>query len=73
MKLAALASLLLPGMAFAAWTTADFPAFTEQDAGRFTTQNEVTKGTRPLRISVDQQCWQPAGAIKLNQMLSLEP
>jgi hypothetical protein len=29
MKLAALASLLLPGMAFAAWTTADFPAFTE--------------------------------------------
>ncbi|HHX3400097.1 TPA: alpha-amylase [Klebsiella aerogenes] len=73
MKLAALASLLLPGMAFAAWTTADFPAFTEQDAGRFTTQNEVTKGTRPLRISFDQQCWQPAGAIKLNQMLSLEP
>ena len=55
MKLAALASLLLPGMAFAAWTTADFPAFTEQDAGRFTTQNEVTKGTRPLRISFDQQ------------------
>ena len=73
MKLAALASLLLPGMAFAAWTTADFPAFTEEGTGRFISQNEVAKGTRPLRINFDQQCWQPAGAIKLNQMLSMEP
>ncbi|NRF77233.1 alpha-amylase, partial [Citrobacter braakii] len=73
MKLAALASLLLPGMAFAAWTPADFPAFTEEGTGRFISQNEVAKGTRPLRITFDQQCWQPAGAIKLNQMLSMEP
>jgi alpha-amylase len=33
----------------------------------------VAKGTRPLQINFDQQCWQPAGAIKLNQMLSMEP
>jgi alpha-amylase len=38
MKLAALASLLVPGMAFAAWTTADFPAFTEEGTGRFISQ-----------------------------------
>ena len=62
MKLAALASLLLPGMAFAAWTTPDFPAFTEEGTGRFISQNEVAKGTRPLQINFGQQCWQPAGA-----------
>jgi alpha-amylase len=73
MKLAALASLLLPGMAFAAWTTPDFPTFTEEGTGRFISQNEVAKGTRPLQINFDQQCWQPVGTIKLNQMLSMEP
>jgi hypothetical protein len=51
----------------------DFPAFTEEGTGRFISQNEVAKGTRPLQINFDQQCWQPAGAIKLNQMLSMEP
>ncbi|WP_258923389.1 hypothetical protein, partial [Klebsiella pneumoniae] len=35
MKLAALATLFVPGMAFAAWTTTDFPAFTEEGTGRF--------------------------------------
>ena len=73
MKLTVLASLLLPGMAFAGWTSANFPAFTEQGAGRFISQNEVVKGTHPLRIHFDQQCWQPADTIKLNQVLSLEP
>ncbi|MCS3433962.1 alpha-amylase [Klebsiella sp. BIGb0407] len=73
MKLTVLASLLLPGMAFASWTSADFPAFTEQGTGRFSSQNEVTKGTHPLRIHSDQQCWQPADTIKLNQVLSMEP
>jgi alpha-amylase len=73
MKLAALASLLLPGMALAAWTTPDFPTFTEEGTGRFISQNEVAKGTRPLQINFDQQCWQPVGTIKLNQMLSKEP
>ena len=33
----------------------------------------MPKGTRPLTLNFDQQCWQPADAIKLNQMLSLQP
>lgn len=33
----------------------------------------VNKGTRALTLHIDQQCWQPSGAIKLNQMLSLKP
>jgi alpha-amylase len=73
MKLAALATLFVPGMAFAAWTTTDFPAFTEEGTGRFISQKVVEKGTRPLQLNFDQQCWQPAGGIKLNQMLSMEP
>ena len=73
MKLTVLASLFLPGMAFASWTSAGFPVFTEQGTGRFISQNEVTKGTHPLAIHFNQQCWQPADAIKLNQVLSMEP
>ncbi len=33
MKLAS-AARYLPGMAFATWTTTDFPAFTEEGTGR---------------------------------------
>lgn len=33
----------------------------------------INKGTRALTLHIDQQCWQPSGAIKLNQMLSLKP
>lgn len=73
MKLAVFASLLVPGMVFAAWTTADFPAFTEEGPGRFISQKVIEKGTRPLQLNVDQQCWQPTGPIRLNQMLSMEP
>ena len=73
MKLAALATLFVPGMAFAAWTTTDFPAFTEEGTGRFISQKVVEKGARPLQLNFDQQCWQPSGGIKLNQMLSMEP
>lgn len=43
MKLAALATLFVPGMAFAAWTTTDFPAFTEEGTGRFISQKVVEK------------------------------
>ncbi len=43
MKLAALATLFVPGMAFAAWTTTDFPAFTEEGTGRFISQKVVAK------------------------------
>ncbi len=73
MKLAALTLLLLPGVAMAAWTTPDFPAFKPEGSGQFVSQKTLAKGTRPLTLNFDQQCWQPASAIKLNEMLSLEP
>ncbi|MDX6040451.1 alpha-amylase [Scandinavium lactucae] len=73
MKRAALILLLLPEIALAAWTAPDFPAFNAQASGKFVSQKTLTKGTRPLTLNLDQQCWQPASAIKLNEMLSLEP
>ncbi|MGU3414978.1 alpha-amylase [Enterobacteriaceae bacterium C34A] len=73
MKLVALTLLLLPGVAMAAWTTPDFPAFEPEGSGQFVSQKTLAKGTRPLTLNFDQQCWQPASAIKLNEMLSLEP
>ena len=74
MKLAACFLTLLPGFAVAAsWTSAGFPAFSEQGTGTFVSHAQLPKGTRPLTLNFDQQCWQPADAIKLNQMLSLQP
>ena len=73
MKLAALVLLMLPGIAPAAWITPDFPAFTPDGNGKFISQKMLAKSTRPLTLNFDQQCWQPASAIKLNEMLSLEP
>ncbi|EPH2645005.1 alpha-amylase [Escherichia coli] len=74
MKLAACFLTLLPGFAVAAsWTSPGFPAFSEQGTGTFVSHAQLPKGTRPLTINFDQQCWQPADAIKLNQMLSLQP
>ncbi|CAI9394287.1 MULTISPECIES: alpha-amylase [Citrobacter] len=74
MKLAAIALALLPGIASAAtWTSQGFPAFTAEGTGKFASHAELTKGTRSLTLNFDQQCWQPANAIKLNQMLSLIP
>ena len=73
MKFAALIPLLLPGMTLAAWNTPGFPTFTAEGTGKFVSQATLTKGTRPLRLNLDQQCWQPVGAIKLNQTLSLQP
>ncbi|MBN6045592.1 alpha-amylase [Citrobacter sp. ku-bf4] len=72
MKLAAIALALLPGIASAAtWTSQGFPAFTAEGTGKFASHAELTKGTRSLTLNFDQQCWQPANTIKLNQMLSL--
>ena len=74
MKLAAIALALLPAIASAAtWTSQGFPTFTAEGTGKFTSHAELTKGTRSLTLNFDQQCWQPANAIKLNQMLSLVP
>ncbi|ELP8982055.1 alpha-amylase [Escherichia coli] len=74
MKLAACFLTLLPGFAVAAsWTSPGFPAFSKQGTGTFVSHAQLPKGTRPLTLNFDQQCWQPADAIKLNQMLSLQP
>ncbi|HFU8788731.1 TPA: alpha-amylase [Escherichia coli] len=74
MKLAACFLTLLPGFAVAAsWTSPGFPPFSEQGTGTFVSHAQLPKGTRPLTLNFDQQCWQPADAIKLNQMLSLQP
>ncbi|EFX9272403.1 alpha-amylase [Shigella flexneri] len=74
MKLASCFLTLLPGFAVAAsWTSPGFPAFSEQGTGTFVSHAQLPKGTRPLTLNFDQQCWQPADAIKLNQMLSLQP
>ncbi|QML58245.1 alpha-amylase [Escherichia coli] len=74
MKLAACFLILLPSVAIAAdWTSQGFPTFAEQSAGTFVSHAQLTKGTRPLTLNFNQQCWQPADTIKLNQMLSLKP
>ena len=74
MKLAAIIPLLFPALASAAsWTMDDFPAFSADGTGKFSSQKTLTKGTRPLRLNFDRKCWQPTSAIRLNQMLSLEP
>lgn len=74
MKLAAIALALMPGIASAAtWTSQGFPSFTAEGTGKFTSHAELMKGTRSLTLNFDHQCWQPANAIKLNQMLSLIP
>ncbi|ALR78587.1 alpha-amylase [[Enterobacter] lignolyticus] len=73
MKRAAFATLMLPAMALASWTSSGFPDFSPAGTGQFISQKSLTKGTRPLTINFDQQCWQPTSAIKLNEMLSLEP
>lgn len=74
MKLAAVALALMPGIAIASsWTSQGLPIFEAEGTGKFVSHAALTKGTRPLILNFDQQCWQPADAIKLNQMLSLKP
>ena len=74
MKLAAFALALMPGITIAAsWTSQGFPTFEVEGTGKFVSHATLTKGTRPLILNFDQQCWQPAETIKLNQMLSLKP
>ena len=74
MKLAAVALALMPGIAIASsWTSQGLPTFEAEGTGKFVSHVALTKGTRPLILNFDQQCWQPADAIKLNQMLSLKP
>ncbi|HBL9020463.1 TPA: alpha-amylase, partial [Enterobacter hormaechei] len=73
MKRTALAVLMLPAFAHADWSSPEFNAFSAEGTGVFTSQATLAKGTRPLTLSLDNACWQPTGAIKLNEMLSLKP
>ena len=73
MKTIPLLFLLLPGLAHAAWTAPGLPAFKEQNPGLFISDAKLAKGTLPLSLKLDKTCWQPAEAIKLNQVLSLKP
>ncbi|MHA0915754.1 alpha-amylase [Kosakonia cowanii] len=73
MKHAALLLLLLPGVACADWTAAGFPALTDDGTGVWRSQATLKKGEMPVTVQQGDACWQPAGAIKLNQMLSLVP
>jgi hypothetical protein len=57
MKLAALATLFVPGMAFAAWTTADFPAFTEEGTGREGCQHCWSKFSCRGRVPFSTTFW----------------
>ncbi|EPE7165655.1 alpha-amylase [Cronobacter sakazakii] len=73
MNLSPLALLLLPGIALAQWSAPDLPAFQEKTPGVFISQGPLAKGAHPLRLMMGNACWQPAGPVKLNQMLSLTP
>ncbi|KOC89171.1 alpha-amylase [Winslowiella iniecta] len=65
--------MLLSPLAAASWTLESFPAFTAAGDGLFTSSARLPKGQLPLRLYQDNQCWQPAGQIRLNQTLSLQP
>ena len=70
MKPAALTLLLFPIMSWASWSLPGLPEFTDQGSGLFVSKGELPKGALPLRFDSDGTCWQPAGAVKLNQMLA---
>ncbi len=73
MNLSPLALCLLPGIALAQWSAPGLPAFKEQTPGVFVSKGALKKGADPLRLTLDNACWQPAGPVRLNQMLSLKP
>lgn len=65
--------LLVSPAAQASWALEGFPAFAEPVSGIFTSDATLSKGQRTLELHQDNQCWQPSGAVKLNEMLSLQP
>ncbi|EOC1341151.1 alpha-amylase [Cronobacter dublinensis] len=73
MNLSPLALFLLPGIALAQWSAPGLPTFQEQTPGVFVSKGALKKGADPLRLTLDNTCWQPAGPVRLNQMLSLKP
>lgn len=73
MKAAALTLLIFPMMGWANWSSSGLPDFTAQGSGLFVSKGELKKGSHPLTFTTNGACWQPATAIKLNQVLSLMP
>ena len=73
MKLLPVAFALLPAVAAAQWTAPGFSTFSAEESGLFLSRTALEKGKVALMLQNGQQCWQPAGAIKLNQPLSLIP
>ncbi|RDT54116.1 alpha-amylase [Escherichia coli] len=73
MKYSALFLLLIPALAGANWSAPGLSAFSDDGTGVWRSSSILQKGAYPLTLHNDQQCWQPAADIKLNQMLSLKP
>ncbi|PTA97162.1 alpha-amylase [Kluyvera sp. Nf5] len=73
MKYSALFLLLIPAFASANWSAPGLSAFSDDGTGVWRSNSTLQKGSYPLTLHLDQQCWQPAADIKLNQMLSLKP
>ena len=73
MKRLTLPLLLLVSPAAHSWTLQGFPTFAEPVSGIFISHAALPKGQRALELHQDNQCWQPTGAVKLNEMLSLQP
>ncbi len=65
--------MVLSPTALADWALANFPHFSEQPSGIFTSSAELKKGEYPLALQQNNQCWQPTSAVKLNQTFSLQP
>lgn len=65
--------MVLSPAALADWTLANFPPFSEQPSGIFTSSAALKKGEYPLTLKQNNQCWQPTSAVKLNQTFSLQP
>jgi alpha-amylase len=61
------------GLASANWSAPGLSAFSDDGTGVWRSSSTLQKGAYPLTLHNDQQCWQPAADIKLNQMLSLKP
>ncbi|WP_437887838.1 alpha-amylase [Phytobacter sp. V91] len=72
MQFRALLLLLLPAAASANWSAPGLAAFEDAGSGVWKSESRLQKGTWPLTLQSGQQCWQPSGEIKLNQMLSVK-
>lgn len=60
--------------AIADWQHSNFPGFNDNaEKQLFQSQTKLSKGTYPLKFTLNNQCYQPQSALKLNQTISLIP